>query len=497
MSPMYTAAARIQALALSLLLGQLLILRNAPMRRFTKPSIQGRIHEASPVFARRPTLRLRIGMQPANHSISRFNENIRAKQISRNRFPPRIVTLRRQTSVSSFSETMPERLNHKVGDVAPQMIREVKSFHLENFTDEKIEIAVLPPKIAANCTVQVHAKPTCNDAHHIDLYHSLLLESLRRIHFGGTRNVWRIIEDRSVEGKKSNFTASFALKTLRFIKRFSEQTYDRQQKEAVVLNYLSKTPGVVGMFGFCGTTLLSEYANRDTLSAFLKKMGSRTYPIQSIQLLQISWRLARAVANVQGRGTPNIGKRYDNSTALQVLHRDIDASNILMTRNHDNGRWDVRLDDFNHAYVLKQSSNVGPCTFQERFVCGEDGRRTDARAPEECRGDEELTNKVDTHGLGTVLFYLLTHRRVYNLDTDAPGPANEHLSWYRERVKAGATPQLPRSIESDNDAAIQTIVKAMRMCMETDPAKRPSAQDVASYLLKALRAYVLQYQKLR
>jgi len=387
---------------------------------------------------------------------------------------------------------MPERLNQKLGTVTP-LIRGIHN--IDNVAAAKAEVAVLPPKVSTGCTVKLHAQPNCNDAHETDINQSLSLESLRRIHFGGTRNVWRVIEDQSIQEIQTNFTVSFALKTLRLTRPFSMQTYELQRKEAVALNYLSNTPGVVGIYGYCGTTLMSEYANRDTLSAFLKKTGNRTHPIHPLHLLQISWRLAQAVANIQGKSRAHVGGAYENTKELQVIHRDLDASNVLMARNHMDGTWDVRLDDFNQAYVLKNSSEVGSCSYQDRFICGEDGRRTDARAPEECRGDEELSNKVDTHGLGTVLFYLLTRRRVYNLDADAPGPANEHIIWYRERVKRGTTPQLPESVESDDDKAMQAIITAMKMCMQANPAKRPNAQKVANYLLKAFRAYILQHQK--
>ena len=486
---MYFVAVPIQAFALSILLGQLILRVSPPIWRLSRQMLQN--HEPPVAIAKRATRRRQIRTQPANYSIRASDENTskRENQNSRTRYPPRTtIHSALDTNVSIRSATMPERLNQKLGTAAPL----IKGIQLDNFAAAKSEVAILPPKVTTDCTVKIHAQPTCNDAHETDINHSLSLESLRRIHFGGTRNVWRVIEDQSIQGIQTNFTVSFALKTLRSTRPFSMQTYELQRKEAVSLNYLSNTPGVVGIYGYCGTTLLSEYANRDTLSAFLKKTGNRTHPIHPVQLLQIAWRLARAVANIQGKSRANTGVAYmyENTEELQVIHRDLDASNILMTRNHSSGTWDVRLDDFNQAYVLKHSSEVGSCSYQDRFICGEDGRRTDSRAPEECRGDEELSNKVDTHGLGTVLFYLLTRRRVYNLDADTPGPANEHIIWYRERVKQGATPQLPESVESDNDKAMQAIITAMKMCMQANPAKRPSAQKVANYLLKAFRAYI-------
>lgn len=125
---------------------------------------------------------------------------------------------------------------------------------------------------------------------------------------------------------------------------------------------------------------------------------------------------------------------------LRIVHRDLDASNIMLTKNNTDGTWDVRLDDFNQAYILKyRDSHDEVCSYQESFVCGEDGRRVDVRAPEECHDNmganrSSLSEKVDVYGLGTVFYYILTHRRAYNLDEDAPGPAKEYPDWYLNRV---------------------------------------------------------------
>jgi uncharacterized protein (UPF0297 family) len=97
---------------------------------------------------------------------------------------------------------------------------------------------------------------------------------------------------------------------------------------------------------------------------------------------------------------------------------------------------------------------------------------------------------VDVYGLGTVLYYLLTRRRAYNLDTDAPGSAKEHPDWYRDRVLQGGYPSIPSSIETDKDGAVQAIVQAMKMALTSDAGTRPDAQAVADYLLEQQRAYI-------
>ena len=96
---------------------------------------------------------------------------------------------------------------------------------------------------------------------------------------------------------------------------------------------------------------------------------------------------------------------------------------------------------------------------------------------------------MDVYGLGAALYYVLTHRRAYNLDQDSPGPAKEYKDWYRKRVTEGGYPQLPESIESDQDGAVRSIVEAMKMAMTPDVDSRDDAQKIADYLLEQLRAY--------
>ena len=177
------------------------------------------------------------------------------------------------------------------------------------------QISVPPPKISKECVSNVHFRPTCNNVHEAAMDDALIDESLRSIHFGGTRNVWRAYESSDADEKAPS--PSYALKTLRWKRSFVEQTYRLQEKEAIALDHLSSASGIVGIHGFCGTTLQSEYANRDTLSAFLKKSSGRANQVLPVQLLQIAWRLAQGVANMHAERS--------GEGNLRIIHRDLDA----------------------------------------------------------------------------------------------------------------------------------------------------------------------------
>ena len=397
------------------------------------------------------------------------------------------------------------RIANKFGNIMAEKAGNTTSIDVEPRVENTAspQITVPPPKISQDCVPDVHAMPTCNSVHERSMDDALVDQALQSIHFGGTRNVWRVFEHLTYHPGAANAKSSsptsqpstYALKTLRWKRSFDEQTYRLQQKEAAALDHLTGASGVVTLHGYCATTLQSEYANRDTLAAFLKKSAGRTHRILPLQLLQIAWRLAEGVASLHAERGASRGGGGGGGGGLRIIHRDLDASNIMLTKNNTDGTWDVRLDDFNQAYILKYRDSHGEvCSYHDEFVCGDDGRRVDVRAPEECYDVDKvrpfLSEKVDVYGLGVVLYYILTHRRAYNLDEDAPGSAKDFPLWYRKRVLEGGYPQLPKSIEADQDGAIRSIVEAMKMAMMPDADSRDSAQNIADYLLGQLREYV-------
>jgi len=354
----------------------------------------------------------------------------------------------------------------------------------ENITERYIP----PPILSKGCVVPIHAQPSCNNIHSLDLASSLRHDLFRKISKGDVRNVWSVLQThkrRRVHILWEEQRVSFVIKTLRWARDFLRQTFVLQQKEAVALDFLSHTPGITTIYGFCGVTSLNSYANQGNLADFLKRRLRASKNVSPAEFLAISARLARSVAGMQTRESSILGSGYKRNASLRVIHRDIGASNCLLSQGKT--RLEVRLDDFNKAHVIRRyerssSSKNRMCTYQERYICGEDGRRPDTRSPEECRGNQSLTYKVDTYGLGTVFFFLLTQNRVHNLNSDAPGPADEHIEWYRERVKEGEEPEIPHTIVSMSNQAVIAIINGMKMAMTPDPRKRPSATEIADYL---------------
>ena len=111
------------------------------------------------------------------------------------------------------------------------------------------------------------------------------------------------------------------------------------------------------------------------------------------------------------------------------------------------------------------------------------------RSPEECKGSANISQSIDTYGMGTVFFYLLTLQRTYSFNANLPGPPEEYPDWYREHIIKGDQPKLPDAVELHKNPAIIAIKKAMRAAMTNDPRNRISASSTADFLERELSQY--------
>lgn len=378
------------------------------------------------------------------------------------------------------------------------------------------------------------------------------------------RRRYRHLNSPSPPSFESPSPPSFVLKTLRWTREFEPPAYAKNGREAAALELASFSAGVTDIYGHCGVTTANADMGGGDLARFAKHYPAfreeaapdddeedvgddgtisgrnsnstmpggrrrRLVPAHAGKMLVVALRLARAMADLHrdGDGGGDVDGDGDGDDegsargggvkgggrppALAVIHRDLDAGNVLLSSRKPPR---IYVDDFNYGYILRRTpaardqdgeeeSGEGKgegaeemCSYQERYICGEDSRRVNNRAPEECLPSHPLTRSVDNYGLGSIYFYLLTsgRHRPYGLNDGAserPNPRH-HPGWYRDLVlDETVRPVLPPEVESSDNGAVKAVREVMRELMSHDPKERPSAGEVVARLEEAVNQYVL------
>jgi serine/threonine protein kinase len=90
-----------------------------------------------------------------------------------------------------------------------------------------------------------------------------------------------------------------------------------------------------------------------------------------------------------------------------------------------------------------------------------------------------LLEKSDVYTLGNVMYYVFTMQWLFQ-GLDAADAA--------KKVTEGIRSPFPQKLLESPDRAIRAMRKAIEMCWTHDPKKRPTADEVRSFLGKELKA---------
>lgn len=240
--------------------------------------------------------------------------------------------------------------------------------------------------------------------------------------------------------------------------RFEEAHFEHDRIDAVAMERLTSSPHVINVFGFCGHSVMTEYADGKRLGELADK--SRKKPLER---LKIARDIAAGLADVHG---------IDGDGNSTFVHLDINPANVVSV----SGR--LKLNDFNIGIIRRWNTTSNtPCGFPAQYP------NPQWRSPEEARDEQNLTEKVDIFSMGHIFFRLICGHEPWNKLEAGGKPSKVQVN---EKVRKGVLPAIPQAILETDSSEIAAIRDAMLGCYTFDPAKRPSAREISNALQVAL-----------
>ncbi|KAL7581465.1 hypothetical protein ACA910_022040 [Epithemia clementina (nom. ined.)] len=327
---------------------------------------------------------------------------------------------------------------------------------------------------------QTSFHPSCNDIHALGLERLGDATTPAQFHLFGTKGYWR---NAWKVDALSNDTV--VLKTLKFKHNFEEAHFEHDRIDAVAMERLTASKHVINIFGFCGHSVVTEYANG-------KRLGSLADRSKKIPLarLRIAHDIAEGLADVHGidqdittSGTGGVNTSTDDSTVATFVHLDINPANVVSVGGT------LKLNDFNIGILRRWNMTAGnraqPCGFPAQYP------NPQWRSPEEARNESNLTEKVDVYSMGHIFFRLICGHEPWNKLEPGGRPSTAAVT---EAVQRGQLPTIPKHILDSTNEEIVAIRRAMLACYTVDPSKRPSARQIALQLQRELDRLEQQQQ---
>jgi serine/threonine protein kinase len=246
-----------------------------------------------------------------------------------------------------------------------------------------------------------------------------------------------------------------------------EAFFENNRIDAVAMERLTASPGVVNIYALCGMSVVTEYAG--------KELADVAKHLNSSQILDLAVQVAQGLADVHSIDGP------DQPPSL--AHNDLNLANLVLTPDNR-----PVLNDFNIAILLMKHKETGKtCPFVSHFP------NPQWRGPEEQVYSEDesdinppiVTEKIDIYALGNVFYRLAVGSSPWKRPGAKKMTREEKDKDARLKRINGTLPAIPEDILSSPDPAIQALLQAMRQCYQFDPLKRPTAAQVVASLSRS------------
>ena len=293
---------------------------------------------------------------------------------------------------------------------------------------------------------QTASYPNCNALHVMDLDRAGFVAN------GFFRDVW-VVNETTDAGPEP-----LAVKTLRLRDSskldYDARNYHRHNVDAIVHERLTAAPHVMNIFGYCGMSIVVEFAPGGDLGDALSDGNTFTKK----ERFQTALEVTQAVSDLHNF----------NQKVPAIAHSDIWHSQFVKTKRG------YVLADFNRAQFLfwNTTSNASSCPYYYQHSNG-----YPFRSPEEYSYQAQ-TEKIDVYSVGNILFSLLMDKWPYE---DLYKEKNTEA--VSKHIVRGDRDALSTELLESTDPIDVAIRTAMDMCWIHDWRERPSAKDIAQFLL--------------
>jgi serine/threonine protein kinase len=138
------------------------------------------------------------------------------------------------------------------------------------------------------------------------------------------------------------------LLAFRFEHKFEDAHFEHDRIDAVAMERLTSSPHVINVFGFCGHSVITEYAEGTRVGSLADK--SKKVPLAR---LKIARDIANGLADVHG---------IDGDGNATFVHLDINPANVVSIGGT------LKLNDFNIGIIRRWNvTSQQPCGFPAQY----------------------------------------------------------------------------------------------------------------------------------
>ncbi|CAM9560306.1 unnamed protein product, partial [Ectocarpus sp. 12 AP-2014] len=246
------------------------------------------------------------------------------------------------------------------------------------------------------------------------------------------------------------------VKTLQHVKELRREKahLSMHRREVLTLDVLRGQPHIVGMLGFCQTTVVTEYHSDNFLSTIFGLPHGRSLG----RVVSLALDVARGLQASDREGyNRNLGALHET---VGAIHLDMKPQQLLI-----DGTGRGKVNDFNSAHLMSVDRVTGEyCPAN----AARPARTVPWRAPENVAG-KPLSEKVDIYAMGMIFFSLISG--------GVPFPDQEA---FERAYEAKLRPEIDPSWHKGFTRLFQDM-------WHEDPERRPSARQVVLRLEDLLR----------